>query len=976
MDIKNKMSDLQKENNAEFKLEYLKSRIRKLEDENIRLKKLLDEAGISYEISYNQIPDVSLENARLFFSYFWGRTDVYAKRYINKKTGISGYFPQCNNFWRYGVCPKTNKTKVQCKDCENKSWVKLGSKQIETHLRGDAEDCSDVIGVYPLFADGTCRFLAFDFDNHNSDNDDFGFCDNDISWIDEVNALREICTLFDIPVLVERSRSGKGAHVWIFFEKPIDAYIARQFGFTLLEKGAEYVNLTSFRYYDRMLPAQEELKDGGIGNLIALPLQGRAVKKGNSVFVDNKWEPFDNQWQVLKDTKKLSEADVNGFLERNKSNEDAVDDDRTDKPWQRNKHFLKSDCDGAIHAILSNCIYIDKTNLKPRIQNQIRRIAAVSNPTYFKNKAMGLSNFNNSRYIYMGYDDPDYICIPRGLFDEAKEKCEGAGIKLIVQDERCEGRKLDVSFCGQLREEQQRAVNSIRDKNTGIISAATAFGKTVVCSNIIATKKVNTLILLESSALIEQWRDALESFLDIHEELPEYSTPTGRIKKRKSLIGVIHGAKDTSTGIIDIAMVGSLKKKGEFHELLKDYGMVIVDECHHSASDTMSEVLMEVCAKYVYGVTATPFRGDGLEKINNMLLGPIRFQYTAKEKAESQGIDHIVIPRFTRVVNPHGQNKMHINDAYEVLRSSSVRNKQICDDIRKCIYAGRTPVVLSKYVEHADFIYDNIKNDADKVFLLTGSQTKKEQKLIRQEMNSVSNAESMILVATGQLVGEGFDLPRLDTLIMATPVAWKGLVEQYAGRLNRDYEGKKNVVIYDYIDSNIRVFDNMYAKRLKAYKRIGYSLQVENDIQKQEANAIYDYESYAEVYCRDLADAKTSIVVSSPSLRYSKINQFISDMKPLQERGVKITLLTWNPDSYSFGNPIHKMEMIRTLNEVGIEVVLKDDNCLHFAVIDNSIVWYGSLNFLGKEDVEDNIMRIDSDEIAEELFELSFGRKY
>lgn len=575
----------------------------------------------------------------------------------------------------------------------------------------------------------------------------------------------------------------------------------------------------------------------------------------------------------------------------------------------------------------------------------------------------------------MGYDDSGYICIPRGLFDEIERKCQEDEIDLTVLDERCEGRKLSVSFSGQLREEQQKAVDYFKDKDTGILSAATAFGKTVVCSNIIATKKVSTLILLESSALIEQWQDALETFLDINEELPEYLTKTGRIKKRKSLIGVIHGTKDTSTGIIDIAMVGSLKKKGEFHERLKFYGMVIVDECHHSASDTMSEVLMEVCAKYVYGVTATPFRGDGLEKINNMLLGPIRFQYTAKEKAESQGIDHIVIPRFTRVVNPHGQNKMHINDAYEILRSSSVRNEQICEDIRKCISEGRTPVVLSKFVEHAELIYDNIKNYADKVFLLTGSQTRKQQKMIRQEMNSISNDESMILVATGQLVGEGFDFPRLDTLIMATPVAWKGLVEQYAGRLNRDYEGKENVVIFDYIDSNIRVFDNMYAKRLKAYKRIGYSLHGEPDIQKQKANAIYDYESYAEVYCRDLADAKTSIVVSSPSLRYRKVNMFISDMKPLQEKGVTITVLTWNPDSYNFGSSIHKMEILRTLNEAGIEVVLKEENCLHFAAIDNSIVWYGSLNLLGKEDAEDNIMRIDSDEIAAELFELSFGRR-
>lgn len=950
----------------------LKDRITVLEEENQYLKSLLRKAGVSYEHHIHfDASEISYEQARLFFSYFWGRTDVYAKRYQNKKTGISGYFPQCNNFWRYGVCPKAERKKIQCKDCENKSWVKLGGKPIEAHLKGEAEDCSDVIGIYPLFVDGTCRFLVFDFDNHDADNDSLGFDDNDIQWMDEVNALRAICEKFDIPVLVERSRSGKGAHVWVFFEKAIDASLARRFGFALLEKGAEFVNLTSFRFYDRMLPAQDELKAGGLGNLIALPLQGRAVKKGNSVFVDEDWQPYSDQWKALTDTTKLTEERINGFLKGWILDTKSATK-QNDKPWERMRTFNPFDVDGTLNVVLSNCIYIDKTNLKPRIQNQIRRLAAVSNPSYFKNQAMGLSNFNQSRYIYMGYDDSDYICIPRGLKENLEQMADDAEINMSIQDERCSGRKINVTFSGQLREEQDRAVASVADEDMGIISAATAFGKTVVCSNIIASKKVNTLILLESSALIEQWQNALETFLDIDEEVPEYVTPTGRVKKRKSVVGLIHGPKDTSTGIIDIAMVGSLKKKGEFHERLKSYGMVIVDECHHSASDTMSEILMEMNAKYVYGVTATPFRGDGLEKINNMLLGPVRFQYTAKERAAAQGMDHIVIPRFTRVVNPHGRDKISINDAYKIIRGSKIRNKQICEDIKRCIEEGRTPVVLSKYKDNAKAIYEIVKDDADKVFLMTGDLSKKQLKEIRTEMEAVKNSETMILIGTGQLIGEGFDLPRLDTLIMAMPVSFKGVVEQYAGRLSRDYEGKRNVMIYDYIDYNISKFDDMYAKRLKAYKRIGYSLQADNAMEKQQANAIFDYESYVAVYHADLSSVEKSLVISSPSFSYKKVKSFLNDVKSLQGRGVRITILTWDPDVYKYGDTTHKIELIHMLEDAGIEVVLKDENCLHFAVVDHSIVWYGSMNLLGKEDIEDNIMRVDSLEIAEELLEVSF----
>ena len=602
------------------------------------------------------------------------------------------------------------------------------------------------------------------------------------------------CAENEIPTLVERSRSGRGAHVWIFFNSPISAKLVREFGIALLERGAQSVNLKSFRYYDRMLPAQTEVSNEELGNLIALPLQGQALKAGNSAFVDENWNAIPNQWSTLISTKRLSSEEIEQLMKKwnvaiQDDNEITLLNDGS-KPWDRTMSFNKLDVEGIMQIILADRIYISTDNLKPRIQNQIRRMAAFSNPIFFKNKSMGLSNYDQTRFIYLGEDNNGYICIPRGLKDKLEDKCKESSIEIHYEDKRCAGRKINVKFTGQLRDNQEIAINKLSKYDNGILNAATAFGKTVACSKLIAEKKVSTLILLESSSLIEQWENTFNKFLDIDEELPEYRTQKGRIKKRDSVIGIIQGSKDTSTGIIDIAMAGSLIKKGEPHRRLKEYGMVIVDECHHSASDTLSSVLNEVTAKYVYGATATVLRGDGLEKINYMLLGPIRYQYTAKEKAEEQGIPHLIMPKFTRAVYPHGRERIEINDAYELIRDSEVRNKQILDDIKHCIEEGRTPVVLTKYTKHASVLYQSAKEYADKVFLLTGEKSKKEQKSLRKEMDAVSKNESMILIATGQLIGEGFDYPRLDTLIMAMPVAWKGVVEQYAGRLNRDYEGK------------------------------------------------------------------------------------------------------------------------------------------------------------------------------------------
>ena len=977
----------------------LQKKLNDLQLENQILKNILDKAGLSYHKELSKLrqsgskeafdpeqgkriihPQAITENmANQFFSMFWGRQDVYAKRSVNKETGKAAYYPQCNNFWT-NVCHKKIKDGINCKDCKNRSYKTITKKDILNHLQGNAYNASDVIGVYPLLSNGTCRFMVFDFDNHDKDAEEKDFANSDDTWVEEVESMREICVLNGIEPLVERSRSGRGAHVWIFFDKPIDASFVRKFGFALLDKGAEQINLKSFKYYDRMLPAQDSLpEDSAVGNLIALPLQGKALLDGNSAFIDGNWNAYPNQWETLFNKPRLSQE----FLEEKiKEWSNIIDDiaanaaesDR-EKPWNRMQHFNKNDVEGKLHIILSNGIYVDNTNLKAAMQNRIRRMAAISNPVFYKNQAIGTSNYDTARWIYLGKDHlSGYIQIPRGLQDELWENIKQADIDYEMEDERQQGRKINVDFKGELRPEQDKALKELIKYDNGILHAATAFGKTVVSSAIIAQKKINTLIILESSALIEQWKEALEKFLNINEGLPTYETKTGRVRKRKSLIGTLQGAHDSMTGIIDIAMAGSLCKKGKYHKMMNEYGLVLIDECHHSASETIANVLKEVKAKYVYGVTATPKRGDGLEKINYMLIGPIRYSYTAKEKAKEQGIQHLVYPRFTRTVPPRGviTDKMHPNEAYEIIHNNDVRDEQIIEDVKNCVAAGRTPVVLSRYKDHSEKFYERLKSYADHVFLMTGNNSKKEHRKILEQMHQVDKNESLILIATGSLVGEGFDFPRLDTLFMATPVSFRGVVEQYAGRLNRDYAGKENVIIYDYVDNHIPMFNNMYMKRLKAYKQIGYEFGDGLQTVKQTVNAIYDGNNYSENYHKDLLDSNKNIIISSPVISGSKVYELINMLKEKQMSGVQVTIVTWTPDSYGFGDAAYWMQLHEDMRRAGFYIRTVEEYCDRFAVIDQEVVWYGNINLLAKDKVDDSIMRVRSKGIAGELMEITF----
>ena len=980
-------------------MEDLQGKIKRLEAEIAYLRRLLDANSIQYKTDFEDEEELlpapeadqgkrviqrepTIAMVRFFYSYFRGRKDVYSKR-AKLKNGGFGYFPVCDNFWRHGICPKADRQRIRCQDCANQKYRELSVSVLMDHLKGSKTDCSDVIGLYPMRPDNTCYFLVFDFDNHAGDqvSDIDEGANTGTDWISEVDAMRRICKMNGVDALVERSRSGRGAHIWIFFETPIPAIQARRFGSALLTKGADSVNLKDFKSYDRMIPMQDHLPDGGLGNLIALPLQGQALRKGNSAFIDEDWNVIPDQWAVLKNTRKLSQQTIeekiqewsaeNGVLGILGGGVSEECSDKGDlpacKPWEKREiRFNKEDVAGIVQMTLSNGIYIDKSNLKARLQNQIRRLAAYNNPEFYKKQAMGFSTFDTPRIVYCGADIEDYIQLPRGCFEKLTEALSEADIPYTINDERQHGKTINVIFRGQLYPEQEIAVEKMLKFNTGVLSAATAFGKTAVGAYLIAAKKKNTLILVRNTEIMQNWQEDLNKFLLIKETLPTYTTPSGRIKQRKSAVGRLQASHNSLTGIIDVVMITSLGKRDNIDPIVKDYGLVLMDECHHAGADTDGDVLREVSAETVYGLTATPKREDGHEKKVFMQLGPIRHQYTAKERAEKQGIGHYIYPRFTRLVDSGG-GKLSMAEINRLVVDSDTRNEQIINDTLQCVREGRTPIVMTKYREHAQHLYQSLSDKADHVFLLQGGKSDRDKDELRKKMRLVPPDETVIVVAIGKYIGEGFNYPRLDTLLLAMPIAWQGNVEQYAGRLNRDYEDKKDVIIFDYIDAHISTLERMYHKRLRAYRQIGFTVCANLNTQIDPENAIFDSKTYRETYEADLISANSEIVISSPGISRQKAKQFTSIMKNRQESGVKVVVLTLSPDVFT-GDAVERVRgVLSLLKQSGIVVRCSSECSERFAVIDHELCWYGSMNLLSREKEDDNLIRIKSKPIAEEL---------
>lgn len=889
------------------------------------------------------------EKIALFMSLFHGRDDVYAKRWVNRK-GEPGYSPVCLNDRVRGVCPKP---KVKCKDCNNKNYQALSEGVIEKHLRG-----KDVYGVYPLLADETCYFLVMDFDGDN--------------WAEDVAVVREICRKREIPVAVERSRSGNGAHAWFFFTERVSAVLARKFGSAILTDAMESRHQLRFRSYDRLFPNQDTLPKGGLGNLIALPLQLQARENNNSVFVDEKLEPYGDQWGFLSTVGKLSESAIEshvaGLCGGSELGRLRHIDEEESKPWQRRVGHLLSggDFPQRVRVTKANMLYLEKGGFSQKALNTIQRLAAFKNPDFYKAQAMRLPTYEKPRIISLSDDSDGYLGLPRGCEAELAELLESYHVEIEWVDETFEGRAIDVEFCGELRGEQGDCASAMLAFDNGVLSATTAFGKTVIGAKLIAKRKVNTLVLVHTRQLLEQWQERLHSFLVINEELAEESK-RGR-KKKRSVIGQLGGGKNRLSGIVDIAVMQSLVRGNEVKDLVRDYGMVLVDECHHIPAFSFEQILRKVAGRYVYGLTATPVRQDGHHPIIFMQCGPVRYRVDARKQAEERPFDHFIIPRFTPFRKPVSQDEgdWHITEIYRELSRHDLRNELIVNDVVGSVAERRNPLVLTERTAHVETLAKALRETLPNVISLTGSMSAKERKGALAALAEIPAEQNFVLVATGKFVGEGFDEPRLDTLFLAMPVAWKGTVQQYAGRLHRLCETKNDVLIYDYVDIHVGVLERMYHKRLKGYASIGYTAKSDSKSFESQ-NVIFDNTNFLTVFHNDLAAAKNEIVIVSPYLGKNRVKQMLSVLTPVMYNGVKVTVVTRPETDYKEKDRLSVRELAGSLENAGIHIVFRSGIHQKFAIMDQRIVWYGSINLLSFGRSEESMMRLDSLRIANEL---------
>lgn len=926
------------------------------------------------------------EKIRLFRSLFRGRADVYALRWHSEKTQRSGYSPVCANEWQPGLCEKG---RVSCAKCPNRVLRPLDDTAIYRHLAGRDAQGRDVIGLYPMLPDETCYLLALDFDDAN--------------WQDCARAVASVCRAHSIPFALERSRSGQGAHVWLFFAEATPCAKARQLGDALLSAAMDACGGISFTAYDRMFPNQDTLPAGGFGNLIALPLQGRARRQGNSVFLDDSLTPYPDPWAFLSTVRTLLPGQVDDLLaelcpgrpplgalaepaEAAGIHAPLADSSPSTSdfptPWKPQPTHTLSTQDFKqlpLPIVRGNGLYIQKEHLTPAARNRLIRLAAFRNPDFYKKQAMHFSTHNIPRIISTAAVIDGFLVLPRGCEEALCALLQDAGADYAIQDETCPGRPLHIAFTGTLRPDQQPAADALLAYRNGVLSATTAFGKTVVAAWLIAQRGVNTLILVHTQALLNQWQAALSQFLRIDESLPPQPKRCGRQRKR-CLIGQIGGGKNTAAGFVDIAMLQSLVRGGEVDLRVREYGLVIVDECHHVSAAGFEQVLRAVPARYVYGLTATPARADGHGPIITMQCGPIRYEVSAKEQAERQGFARVVVPRFTRFALSLTTEKATYGKMCEALAQNTLRNDLIVQDARDLLAQGRTPLLLTERLEHAKILAATLRTFCPHVFLLSGCGTVKEKRAQLDELAAVPAGEPLAVVAIGKYAGEGFDLPRLDALLLTMPVVWKGTLTQYTGRLHRAAPGKREVLLYDYVDVRVPMLEQQYRRRLRSYAALAYTVRgstaisnLDDHTAQKEAAIFVSCEQFSQQFTEDLEAVSHEALFCVSSLSARPVQRMIPLLQRLQHKGGEVRIYLPEPAQFRGDIQPRITANAAALQRAGIPVVFCSNHLPNFCVIDQRLVWHGGLNPLGRTPTDESSLRMDAPDMAAELVEFLRG---
>ena len=790
---KSRLAQLDQERGA------LTTRLQQLYEELQTLDRPPSPTGTISELS-------STEKISMFRSLFRGREDVFPKLWTSK-VGRKGYAPACSNDLISGRCGKGRKPRIPCNECQFKDYIPVSDQVIRDHLQG-----KHVIGVYPLLPDDTTCFLAVDFDES--------------TWQEDVKAFWNTCKSLGIPVAVERSRSGNGAHVWFFFTNPVPASTARTMGCYLITETMSQRHQLSMESYDRLFPSQDTMPRGGFGNLIALPLQKEPREIGNSVFIDENFVPYPNQWRYFAGLRRLTPQDVKGIADNAIKRGQVIglrmpsDDDEDQAPWDRSPSGLTllpritGKLPKEILVVLAQSIFVAKKGLPSALINRIKRLAAFQNPEFYKKQKMRLSTNLTPRVISCFEDLPEHVGLPRGCLDALKTLLDEFDIRLSVEDKRQEGVATDFTFHGTLTDNQQHAVNTLASEDIGIFVAPPGSGKTVVGAYFAAARRCSTLILVHRKPLLDQWVTQLSQFLNLSPKT----------------IGTVSSGRNKLNGILDVAMIQSLVRRNEVSDLVAGYGQVIVDECHHLPAVSFERVLAEVKARYVVGLTATPYRRDGHQAIIHFQCGPTRFNLHRKENAEADGFTRRLFIRATGFSLSPEESELSIQEIYARLATDRQRNLLILHDIREALRQKRSPILLTERKDHLDFFAENLRDEVRNLFVLQGGMGTKQRREINAQLSAIADGEERMILATGRYIGEGFDDARLDTLFLALPFSWKGMLIQYAGRLHRAHSEKKEVRVYDYVDSFVPMLAKMHGKRMRGFKAMRYEqLIVEPD---------------------------------------------------------------------------------------------------------------------------------------------------
>lgn len=921
-----------------------------LRQEVKRLKSLLksdDEPG-AYPIQHLSLE----EKVELFRNLFKGREDVFARRWYSKNSGKSGYQPVCLNEWNRQLC---DKRKYKCAECPNRQFKQLGYEDVYKHLEGKDADGCDVIGVYVILENNKCKFLCADFDDKS--------CEH--GYQNDVLAYASVCKKWKIPCSIERSRSGNGAHVWIFFENPLDAAKARKLGNTILTQAMEHNGRITFKSYDRFFPNQDRLPHGGLGNLVALPLQGRARKMANSLFVNEAFAPYEDQWTYLLGVKKISETVVDELLVKygTLSEFGELSTTSEEKPWNTppSHDITKNDFPQKVCIIKSNMLYIPLKGISGKTLNYLKRIASFKNPEFYARQGMRLSTYNVPRIISCADILDEYVALPRGCEDVVADLLDRYEVPYCIEDKTQCSLSIQVRFKGELRKEQKEAVKSLAAHKNGVLNGTTAFGKTVTAIGLIAEHKINTLILVHTKTLLDQWKSRLEEFLDIDCKEVDTSHKRGR-KKAFSPFGTLDSKGNSLHGMADVALMQSCFEEDSIKPFVRDYGMVIVDECHHVSAINFEKILKFVNASYVYGLTATPIRKDGHQPIIFMQCGPIRYSADVKMQIALQTFERLLVPRFTSYRELTEDKRMY-SQTIQGMSNDERRNTLIIEDVRKALDEGRSPIALTSLTSHVELLAKLLAPYCKNIITLVGLESTKEKRSKMERLQNISAVEPLVIIATGRYVGEGFDYPRLDTLFLALPVSWKGIVAQYAGRLHREYPGKKDVRIFDYIDVHVPLCDKMYRRRLKGYAAIGYGLMKYNSLENCQSgqNAIFTGRNFQQQLLADLSQAGQSIIITSTKLGLPKHSPIFEMLQEAIIKGIEVILFTKsNSDKDDF------------LCKLGFKVIVKETLSVHTVIIDKSLLWYGSVNYLGYNTNDDNTIKWSDPSTADEMISLLY----